>query len=209
MISFFIDTCYKKLIIAIYKGEEQLFYLNEESNNNLSEKLLPKIKEIFNNLSMKVEDIDVIYAVNGPGSFTGIRIGLTFCKVLAWTLNKKVITISELELLASINTDKKYIIPLIDARRDYVYAGIYDHKLLPLLNDQYIKIDDLLLKVKDYKGEDILFISLDEFDKIKSIKPDIDILKLIKMHQSDSPTNPNLLNPNYLKKTEAEEKLEV
>ena len=87
MISLFLDTSCQMMTIAIFKGKKPLHILQEESNKDLSVKLLPKIKEIIEGLQLYVTDIDKIFVVNGPGSFTGIRIGLTVAKVLAWALN--------------------------------------------------------------------------------------------------------------------------
>ena len=64
--------------------------------------------------------------VNGPGSFTGIRVGVSIDKVIAWGFNIPIIPVSSLELLATTNQEFKYSIPIIDARRGYVYAGVYD-----------------------------------------------------------------------------------
>ena len=150
--------------------------------------------------------IDRIYVVNGPGSFTGIRIGVTIAKMMAWTLNKEIVTISELELLATTDFDTDYIIPWIDARRKAVFAGVYD-KNGNVVEDKYIKIQDLQESLENNKT--YTFVSYDDVDEIKdSIKPEIDVLKVIERHQRDKSLNPHSVNPNYLKMTEAEENLQ-
>ena len=204
MISLFLDTTTSRLIVGIYKDKLELYYDNSEAHNDLSSRVLPKIKEALDSVSLTVNDIDNIYVVNGPGSFTGIRVGVTIAKTLAWSINKPIYTVSELAVLASGSTSK-YTIPLIDARRGYVYAGIYNKNLKSQIDDQYILLEDLKKLVKkEYKKEDISFVSYDKLEGVE--KPIIDIEKLLSKVKVEE-VNPHLVNPNYLKKTEAEEKL--
>lgn len=205
MISIFIDTSTNKLIIGIYQNEKELYFNNQNTSNDLSSKVLPQLKEAMDDANLSLHQIDHIYVVNGPGSFTGIRVGVTVAKTLAWSLNKKIYPVSELQLLATTETDKKYIVPMIDARRGYVYAGIYDKSLKPLLNDCYVSYEELMNKVKEISSIDhFCFVS---YDKIENcIEPVINPLKIMSLKLTE--INPHSLNPNYLKKTEAEEKLE-
>lgn len=204
MISLFIDTSTNKLIIGLYKDKKQLYLINEDANNDLSSRVLPNIKIALDSLNLRVNDIDDIYVVNGPGSFTGIRVGVTIAKTLAWSLNKPIYAVSELQLIAS-SSKKQAIIPMIDARRGYVYAGIYNKNLKAVDDDQYISLEDLKKKVKkEYKKDEIEYISYNKFED--AVLPTIDIERLLSKGKFKS-INAHLLNPNYLKKTEAEEKL--
>lgn len=204
MISLFIDTSTKRLIIGIYHNNKQIYYNCENTSNDLSSKVLPCLKKTLESIKLTCQDIDNIYVVNGPGSFTGIRVGVTIAKTLAWSLNKKIFPVSELMLLATTDTDKNYIVPMIDARRGYVYGAIYDRNQQPILKDCYIKLEELKTKVDDLCSIDnACFVSYDAIDN--SIIPNISVEKLFKKEFKD--INPHSLNPNYLKKTEAEEKL--
>lgn len=204
MISLFIDTSTKRLIIGIYHNNKQIYYNCENTSNDLSSKVLPCLKKALESIKLTCQDIDNIYVVNGPGSFTGIRVGVTIAKTLAWSLNKKIFPVSELMLLATTDTDKNYIVPMIDARRGYVYGAIYDRNQQPILKDCYIKLEELKTKVDDLCSIDnACFVSYDAIDN--SIIPNISVEKLFKKEFKD--INPHSLNPNYLKKTEAEEKL--
>ena len=204
MISLFIDTSTKRLIIWIYHNNKQNYYNCEKKSNDLSSKVLPCLKKTLESIKLTCQDIDNIYVVNGPGSFTGIRVGVTIAKTLAWSLNKKIFPVSELMLLATTDTEKNYIVPMIDARRGYVYGAIYDKNQQPILKDCYIKLEELKNKVDDLCSIDnACFVSYDAIDN--SIIPNISVEKLFKKEFKD--INPHSLNPNYLKKTEAEEKL--
>lgn len=203
MISLFLDTSTANLIIAIFKNDKQIYYSCEKSNNDLSRKVLPKIDEAFKSLNISKNKIDEIYVVNGPGSFTGIRVGVTIAKVLAWSLNIRIYVVSSLELLATADIKTKYIVPLIDARRDYFYAGIYSENKI-IMEDAYISRSTLLEKINEIDSIDkFTFVSFDNINEINTVKPDIHIDKILGTKVS---INPHKVNPNYLKKTEAEEK---
>lgn len=205
MISLFLDSSDKKIIISLLKDEKVIDTLIEDNDNHLSEKFLPLVNNIICNNDLTINDVDKIYIVNGPGSFTGVRIGVTTAKVIAWGLKKKIIPISELELLATTPTNKKYIIPYIDARRESVYAGMYDTNLNEMFENMYISEDKLLNKIKRRaKLDDCEFVSYyDNFEN--AVIPDVNIEKIVEKHKDDIGINPHEVVPNYLKKTEAEE----
>ena len=198
MISLFLDTCNKNIVIGLLEDNkliDKTVYIND---NNLSEKLLPSIKELLDKNNIKVNNLNRIYVSVGPGSFTGIRIGLTVAKVMSWSLKIDIIPISSLEAIASTDSDYNYICPMIDARRGYVYASLYDKELNNIIKDQYIKQEDFTNLLKDYKYEIVSY----ESDN----KPIVNIEKIVAKHVNDKSINPHKLNPIYLKLTEAEEK---
>ena len=203
MIKLFIDTATSRLIVGIYKDNKELYSENVEAHNDLSSRVLPTIKKICEEVNIKINDVDEIYVVNGPGSFTGIRVGVTIAKTLAWSLNKKIYTVSELQLQASA-PKTKYIVPMIDARRGYVYAGVYNKNLKSIIKDQYIKLEDLKDLVSEYSTDELTFVSYDKFEN--AVVPEIDVERLLTKGKFKE-INPHNVNPNYLKKTEAEEKL--
>lgn len=207
MISLFIDTCSKELVVALYRNLDVISYFEEESDNNLSVKLLPKIDEMLKNCNLSINSIDKIFVANGPGSFTGIRIGVTTAKTIAWGLNKEIYTVSELEVMATTDTNKKFVAPLIDARRGYAFAGLYDKEGKNIIEDSYVQISSFYDRIKDnYDLNDVLFVSYDniEFDYQK---PSLNTWKVIQKYKDTPSLNPHKVNPNYLKLTEAEEKL--
>ena len=192
----FLDTSSSRVIIAFVKDDNIIFNINLKNDNNLSSKLIVLIDENFKKNNLKPTDINKIFVVNGPGSFTGIRCGVTVAKTLAFLLNIEIATISELETMASGYEED--VCTLIDARRGYVFAGIYNG-VKNIIPDKYIKFDDI---ITFFKGK------LVSYDFENFYEPKVDILKLINKHKDES-INPHLLVPNYLKKTEAEEKLDA
>ena len=196
----FIDTSTLYINIAIIDENKILYNHSEKVEKDMSSKIIPIIDEGFKQCSFNLQDVNKIFVVNGPGSFTGIRIGVTVAKTISYALNIDVIPLSSLEFIATTLTDKQYIVPMIDARRGNVFAGIYDKNLKQILPDQLISFNELYTKLdKDYE--------LVSYDVDNSISPNCDILKIIHKHNNDKPVNPHSLIPNYLKLTEAEEKL--
>lgn len=198
MISFFIDTCTSLATIALLNNNKLINKKIVTSNHDLSSNLFSYIEELFKEVNINPKEIKKIYVAYGPGSFTGVRIGLTIAKTYAYSLGIKLVPISSLEIMAS-SLDEK-VISLIDARRGYVFAGGYDENLNSFFKDSYIELSVL----KDmYPG--LKYISVDSFD-FDTLKPNINIEKIVNKH-SELGLNPEQVNPNYLKITEAEANL--
>src|SRR5574344_1544998 len=123
----YIDTSSSYLYSGIVEDEILLSSTILDLGQDLSKYALPKIANMFKENNLKPGDIDKIIAVNGPGSFTGIRIGLTIAKVYAFSLKIPITSITSLEAMAASCKEKKVLIPMIDARRNYSYAAIYDN----------------------------------------------------------------------------------
>ena len=195
MMYLLIDTSLKYPTVSIIEDDKVLYLFHEEINSDMSSKIMPIIDEGFKSINKKIEDIDKIFVVNGPGSFTGIRIGVTIGKTIAWALKKDIVTISSLEFMATTKVDTNYIVPIIDARRGNVFAGIYDKNLNIIKDDKLINLEEL----KNSIDSNYTIVSYD----LNNV--DIDVLKIINKHKNDKSLNPHEVNPNYLKLTEAEE----
>lgn len=129
-----IDTTTKKANIGI--KVKNLVKVNSIDNEvTHSEKLLPLIDKTLKECNLTIKDIDCIAATTGPGSFTGIRIGLATAKALARVTNANIFSIDSLSLLAQSvdNSGHKLIVSLIDAKNNRAYAGMYfnQEKLQP------------------------------------------------------------------------------
>ena len=200
MISLFIDTCDTSYIIGILKEKEVIYFFQSENEKDLSKKLLPKIDEAFKSLNLSIHCIDKIFVTNGPGSFTGIRVGVTVAKTLAYALQKSLIPFSKLETMTSgISSD--LIVSYIDARRNYVVAGCYDNNLTNVIPDQYRYVE----KLKDWINDrEVTYVSNSNLIET-TIKPKVDLAKIVENHWNDEVLSFHSVKPNYLKKTEAEE----
>ena len=201
----YIDTSSDYLYSGIVIDDKLVSSIKKKYEKDLSKEALPKIIELFDKASITPKDLDKIIVVNGPGSFTGIRIGITIAKTIAWALNINITPISGLTAMAISTNTNTYKMPLIDARRGYVYGAIYDKDNNKTIEDSHIELKDLLDKSKDLS--DVTVITNNDLDiSIKKEKYDPDILKIVKHFEDSNGINPHLVNPIYLKKTEAEEK---
>lgn len=200
----YIDTSSSFLYTSIVDENTILGEIKEEYGQSLSEVALPKIVSLFEKNNLKPTDIDKIIVVNGPGSFTGIRIGITIAKVYAWSLKLPITTIYSLEAMAISSENNKYHVPIINARRGFVFAAIYDENYNVVLKPQHIKLDDLKEKLNDISNYE--FITNDEFEDIAEVtKYDPNMLKIVNKYKNKESVNPHGVNPEYLKLTEAEE----
>lgn len=100
--------------------------------------LVPVIKEAFHMADMSPGDIDLISVTSGPGSFTGLRIGLSTAKALAYGWGVKLVSVSTLEVMAeTFRSFQGLICPLLDARRERVYAAAYKRNQQGILDEEY------------------------------------------------------------------------
>ena len=199
----YIDTSSSFLYAAILENDNIISKVCEDYGQSLSEIALPKIAAMFEENNINPKEIDKIIVVNGPGSFTGIRIGITIAKVYAWSLKIKITTISSLEAMAISNNSDKVKVPIINARRGYVYGAIYANDK-EILKPQHIKLEELQNKLRDIN--DYIYISNDEFEDIDNIeKYEPDYIKIVNKYKDKEEINPHLVNPEYLKLTAAEE----
>ena len=124
MYSLFIDTHDKNIIEVLYKNGKVLDKILRLSERNHSDYTMPMLDEILKRNKIKPHDLNEILICNGPGSFTGVRIGVTIAKTLAYTLNIPIKTISSLDCLAlSTKTDKIKISIIKDVKG--VFAALY------------------------------------------------------------------------------------
>ncbi|MDN6519057.1 MAG: tRNA (adenosine(37)-N6)-threonylcarbamoyltransferase complex dimerization subunit type 1 TsaB, partial [Enterococcus sp.] len=135
------DTSNQTLAVAVLEDEKVLahFQLNRKMNHSLT--LMPAIESVMQASGLTPADLDRIVVAKGPGSYTGIRIAVTTAKTLAETLKIQLTTVSSLAVIAGNVQTEKVIIPLIDARRNNVYAGAYrweQGKLVSVMADQHM-----------------------------------------------------------------------
>lgn len=157
-----IDTSNSPLSIAIVKDGNILVEVVQNLKLTHSTTAMPTIEELFKKSKLKPSDVDAIAVAQGPGSYTGLRIGVTIAKTLAWTLQKPLVGVSSLKVLASnVEGYHGLVCSLVDARRKHVYAAIYrGSSLETIIPEQHIAITDLLELIKEL-NEPIMFVGSD------------------------------------------------
>jgi len=123
-----IDTTTKILCLGVY-ADGKLYEYNLEVGRSLSELLAPTIQRVVAAVGLKIADIDYLACGLGPGSFTGMRIGLATIKGLSVVRNKPVIGISSLDILAkNVEPSERLIVTAVDARRGLIYCSSYKYE---------------------------------------------------------------------------------
>lgn len=122
-----IDTSSNICGIALLKNTKLIKEISQNNGLTHSETLMPLIKDLFSSQNLQLKDIDLIVCDKGPGSFTGIRIGIATAKGFSDSLNINSIGISSLEALAYNVKENGVICSLINAKNDNVYVGIFEN----------------------------------------------------------------------------------
>lgn len=151
------DTSSSVCAVGVFENDK-LINKNELDNGKThSENFMPLVEKTLEESNLTLTDIDYIGVVVGPGSFTGIRIGVASCKAIAEVTRKKMIALYSLEVLAANEYEKgKNICALIDARNNQVYCGFFDEKLNKKEEFMADDIQDCLEKLIQY--DDIIFV---------------------------------------------------
>ena len=215
-----ITTATNHLSVAL-NDDDKIFEKNEEDHRNHSEHLDPLINELLKEHNLTLKDIDRFAVAEGPGSYTGLRIGITTAKMFASILNKDLVGVSTLAALAN-QVDDGIIVSELDARNKNFFAGIYqkvDGKLENLVPDGHYHIDDLINKVKDLDlSEDVVFVGspIDKYrdeiaellgsENFKQAAGDNQIHagEIGKLASNKEAVDPDTMVPKYLRRTQAE-----
>ncbi len=122
-----IETSTDICSVSLFKNTK-LLSLKEDSNREHSSLLALFVEQIFNEVNYKINEIDAIALSIGPGSYTGLRIGLSFTKGLAFSISKPIIPVDTIESLSNEINDSNYIIA-IHAYSDYYFIQEYKNKI--------------------------------------------------------------------------------
>jgi len=179
-----IDTTTKFFCLGIY-SDNKIYEYNLDLGRGLSGLITVTIKRALDALGWQPGDIDYFACGLGPGSFTGMRVGISVIKGLAFSLNRPVIGIPTLDILArNVAAADSYIIPIVDAKRNMVYCGIYRKK------------EGKISRIGPY-----MLLTMDEFFKKAKLKGNVVILGdgagLYKQEISLNIENVSILDKDY------------
>lgn len=152
-----VDTSANIATVAITENDRLLaeYYLHHGKTH--SQTLMPMIQDVMSRLELNPEEMDLFAASVGPGSFTGLRIGVTTVKALAYSMKKPVVGVPTLDALAyNIQSKDSWICPMMDARNRQVFTAVYQwRKEYPIRSTEYvgIPVEEVvsLLKAKEGK----------------------------------------------------------
>ena len=175
----FIDT-HDTLITVALKNEDELFIKTKESEYSHSIYTMPLIESLFKENNLDIHDLKKIIVINGPGSFTGIRIGLSIAKTMAYALNIDINTISSLTAYlisnqthevrkAVIEDNKGYYISVMDENNNIIVPEYYseeDNEKYPVV-DQVLDVNKIIDYCKDMKSENPHHVKANYVKKIE------------------------------------------
>lgn len=152
-----IDTSTMVSSVAVIEDNILMGEISLKQEMTHSENLVPMVAEVLKNIQIDISEIDLYAVAVGPGSFTGLRIGLATIKGFAHLFDKPVIGVSTLEGLAYNLMGNGIIVPMLDARRERVYAGVYSGigELEEIHREEIYNIDELIDILSEY--DDIVF----------------------------------------------------
>jgi len=215
MLTLAIDTSTSVLSVALIKENDVLITINEQTKNNQSEILMTRIQQALKSCDILPTSLKKIAVAIGPGSYTGVRVGVTVAKSLGYALNVPVIGVSSLEILAAASKKDGLVVALIDARRETVFAAGYENGEI-IIQEGHYELKELCGK---FGKKSPTFVT-DKVDVhreiIHSILPNAQVLDeteiqiakaeiLAELSENKEPVaNIHELVPQYLRKTEAE-----
>jgi len=160
-----IDTSNNPLGVALIEEDKVLGEYITNLKKNHSIRIMPAIQTLMKDCERIPADLTKIVVAKGPGSYTGVRIGVTIAKTLAWSLKVPLVGVSSLEILAAGvgRYFDGFVSPIFDARRGQVYTGLYHYqngKLSAAEQDQLVMAEDWAKKLSQLNKR-ILFIGND------------------------------------------------
>ena len=162
MIILAFDATAKIASVAVSEDEKNLALYNIDNGLTQSELLLPMAESALKALKLSFSDIGLYATSVGPGSFTGVRIGTSLIKGMAFSKNIPCVSVSTLEALAeNLAGIRGIIVPCMDARRNQVYNAIFrsdESGMTRISEDRAISIDDLAKELKEFEGEDLYIV---------------------------------------------------
>jgi tRNA threonylcarbamoyladenosine biosynthesis protein TsaB len=219
-----IDTSNYVLGIGLVDDSQVMGEYISNLKKNHSVRVMPAIQTLMKECGIKPADLDKIVVAKGPGSYTGVRIGVTIAKTLSWTLNKPIAGVSSLEVLAASSGRyfNGYLSPLFDARRGQIYTGLYQFSggsIASVYEDQLVMAADWVERLRELDAP-ILFSGNDlplHRKVIKEALGDKAIMaeiteynprpaELAFLGRNRQDEDPHSFVPNYIRLAEAEAK---
>ncbi len=162
MITLAFDTSAKVASVAVLDGSRTLASYNIDNGLTQSELILPMAEDMLKSLKLGFSDVGLLATSVGPGSFTGVRIGVSLVKGLAFGKDIPCASVSTIEALAeNLRGLDGIILPVMDARRNQVYSATFiseQGELKRVTEDRAIALTDLAEELKSYEGKRIYLV---------------------------------------------------
>lgn len=227
MILLAIDTCDARGSVAVLRDETMLQIAVHDSAEEYSSWLLPAVKRVLEGVNLNLKGVDVYAAACGPGSFTGVRVGLTTVKAWGEVYGKPIAAVSRLQALALQSMeDTGFVAAVVDAQREQVFAALYrrEGQRLERIGDEVVTAPAEFVEwvVRNVDGQSVAWVSpdmgrLDSVDawaeRVKSGDRPVNVEAKFagsigrigyQMAQENRLTDALALDANYVRRTDAE-----
>ncbi|MFC3931311.1 tRNA (adenosine(37)-N6)-threonylcarbamoyltransferase complex dimerization subunit type 1 TsaB [Streptococcus dentapri] len=205
------DTSSIALAVALLEDERLVAETTVNSKKNHSISLMPTIDFLMAQVGWEPSDLDRIVVAQGPGSYTGLRVAVATAKTLAYSLNVDLVGVSSLFALLPLAVHTGLMIPLIDARRNSVYAGFYEDGQA-IRPDSYLTLEEVLTYAQSANAVTFTGEVQNFKDQILQALPQANIqpslpsaYALGKRGLQAESVSVHAFVPQYLKRVEAEE----
>ncbi|GAA3645096.1 tRNA (adenosine(37)-N6)-threonylcarbamoyltransferase complex dimerization subunit type 1 TsaB [Asaccharospora irregularis] len=219
-----IDTSTMAASVAVIEDNQLVCEYTINTKKTHSQKLMPMIENMLKESDLNINDIDLIGICVGPGSFTGLRIGMATAKAIAHVNNIPIVGVTSLEMLAAnMNLCDKKICSILDAQRNQVYTAKFEYignRLVQINDTDVLEIDKLINEISSSEDDYILIgeavykyeEKLKDIENISIPSPSHNVTKasslcsiaLEKYNQGENIESCYTINPMYIRKSQAE-----
>ncbi len=203
-----LDTTSELASVALRAEGKAVAELAIESDEGFAHLIIPAIKRLLEQTRVRLDAIDCFAAASGPGSFTGVRVGLSAIKGLAEGQGKAAAGVSNLQALATFGTRPLRAV-ILDARRGEVYAAVYDANLEPVLPEVATALPQWLEMLEAPEYEFIcsspLALAQTRFAQMPFLQAPRTLAAAIAYCAEQSPAqDPAQIDANYVRRSDAE-----
>ncbi len=160
MIILGLDSCGKYLSVAISRGPDLISNIIDFSELSQAENIVPIIEEILQKSDITYKNIDYLVVTSGPGSFTGVRIGLAFASAVSLAIKVKTISVSTLECISyKLSNQSKnfdFYVPIINASKRELYVQVFDKNNIAKSDINLISLDDFENYISNLSGKIVI-----------------------------------------------------
>jgi len=204
-----LDTTSEFGSVAIRRGGKTLSEQTLQADDGFAHRIFAMIEAALKDAGVHLADIELFAAASGPGSFTGVRVGLAAVKGLAETMAKPAVGVSNLKALGSFGKLPIRAV-ILDARRHEIYCGVYSADLQPIQPESVMPLQSWLASLEDIEyelisnlGSDILLGT--RFAAMPFLNPPKYLATAVAVCAEKSPAlDPALLDANYVRRSDAE-----
>lgn len=204
-----IDTASESLkVLVCHNGSREYFQCNDFTAASV--RLMPEVDALLRRSGADLAEMDFFACVTGPGSFTGIRIGMATVKALAYVYGKPVVGVTALELLAYNCKGDDPVIAVCDASNGMRYVAVYDAVMRELLSPKALGHDELAAFIAEIDEPHTIVADSRVADEIGALCPESfekAFAAAVESHAKDAVSG-NELQPLYIRKPQAERDLE-